>query len=229
MTELLIAMNFIWGWIAHIGWPWLVGAAGATLAWVLKPGRLQAALIAAILAAAVTGIVVHRNDQKAYIALQDRHKAQETTRLLAVSQAAGQARATQATISQASGARFERTRTQIVTQTETIIKEVPTYVTVQSDAVPCNSVGLIRVLNAAAEGRSPADYRLPPGVTDDACTSLTNAAVAASVAVNYGIGRLNAGQLDDLIADVKTRIDAANASASLEVGVDERSSGSGRP
>ena len=67
------------------------------------------------------------------------------------------------------------------------------------------------MLNAAAEGRDPADYQLPAAVSDESCTALTNADVAASVVGNYGIARQNAEQLNALEADIAARVAAANA------------------
>jgi hypothetical protein len=106
------------------------------------------------------------------------------------------------------------TQERIVTRYRTRTEEVPRYVTVQQDAVACVSYGLVRVLDAAALGRDPADLELPPGVTDDTCTALTASALAAGILGNYAVSDANAAQLDGLIADVKARIDAAQPSTS---------------
>lgn len=99
----------------------------------------------------------------------------------------------------------------IVTQTRTVIKEVPTYVTPAQDARGCVTYGLVRVLDAASQGVGPADLGLPAGQSDDACSPLKASDLAAGVAENFGIARQNAQQLDGLIADVRARVEAANA------------------
>lgn len=220
MNELLAAWNFIWAFVTHTLWPTITDA-------FAHPSILEALLAFALAGVLMGGWLTHSWDHKSYIALQASYQAQDALRSSAVHQAAAKAQTTQAAISQSSGAKYEAARTRVVTRTQTILKEVPTYVTVQSDALPCNSVGLVRLLNAAAEGRDPADYQLPPGVTDDTCTAVTNAALAASVAENYGIARLNAEQLNGLEADVKARIDAAN-SAGADAIPEVVSPGSGR-
>lgn len=95
----------------------------------------------------------------------------------------------------------------IVTRTRTIIKEIPRYV---QDSSHCITYGLVRVLDAAASGADPADLELPAGQSDDACAPVTNSALAASVAENYGIARQNAQQLDALIDDTRERVDRFN-------------------
>lgn len=98
----------------------------------------------------------------------------------------------------------------IVTRTQTIIKEVPRYVTASQDRGTCVTYGLVRVLDAAALGADPADLELPAGQSDDACAPVKASALAASVAENYGTARQNAQQLDALIEDTRSRIDRFN-------------------
>lgn len=97
----------------------------------------------------------------------------------------------------------------IVVRYRTIVKEVPTYVTVQQDARGCVSWGLVRLLDAAALGVDPSTLDLPSDVTDDTCTTLKASDLAASVAGNYGVAAANAEQLDALEADIKARVAVA--------------------
>jgi hypothetical protein len=79
---------------------------------------------------------------------------------------------------------------------------------VSPHAVGCVSVGLVRQHDAAALGVDPDTLPLPSGVTDDACSATTNAELAGAIADNYAAARANAAQLNDLIANVKGKVDA---------------------
>lgn len=92
---------------------------------------------------------------------------------------------------------------QIVTQTVTVTKEIPRYVTVHQDAVVCVPYGFVRLLYSAERGLSPAALGLPPGQSDDACTGLKLSDLAAGLTADYGASRANSEQLDALIASVK--------------------------
>lgn len=87
------------------------------------------------------------------------------------------------------------TQEKIVTVTKTIIKEIPTYV---KDDSACITVGLVRVLDAAARGTDPAALALAPGEFNETCAGLGSHALADSVAENYGRARQDAAQLTDL-------------------------------
>lgn len=91
----------------------------------------------------------------------------------------------------------------------TIIEKVPYYVR-ETVTVSCVSYGLVRVLDAAALGLDPAELRLPAGKSDDACTGLTPADLARSVASNYAAARADAAQLDGLIAHDKAQVALMN-------------------
>lgn len=73
----------------------------------------------------------------------------------------------------------------------------PVVRTVARDCVP---FGFIRLLDAAATGRSSAGLTLPAGKSDDACAPLTWAAVGRSIVANYYTAQANADQLNRLIA-----------------------------
>lgn len=81
-----------------------------------------------------------------------------------------------------------------VTVTKTIVKEIPTYV---KDTSLCITIGLIRVLDAAAIGADPADLALAPGEFNETCAGIGSNALATSVSENYGRARGDAAQLTD--------------------------------
>lgn len=83
----------------------------------------------------------------------------------------------------------------IVVHTITLTKEVVRHV---SDHSPCITFGFIRVLDAAVLGVSADALNLPAGQSDSTCAPADAAAVARSIAANYGTARQNAQQLDDL-------------------------------
>lgn len=80
---------------------------------------------------------------------------------------------------------------------DTIIKEIPRYVTPQADASCTVPVGFVRLHDAAAAGNL-----LNPGAggADAAPSGLALSAVAGTVAGNYTNSHANAGQLTELQA-----------------------------
>lgn len=88
----------------------------------------------------------------------------------------------------------------IQVQTRTIVKEVPTYVTAQTDAECWVPVGLVRVFNAAATGADPATVTDPAGRPDAAASGINCSEVAAAVAESFGAARSNAAELTGLQA-----------------------------
>lgn len=78
-------------------------------------------------------------------------------------------------------------------------------------AVGCVSVGLVRQHDAAALGVDPDTLPLAPGVTDDACSTVANSELAGAIADNYAAARANAAQLNDLIGNIKGKVDATSA------------------
>lgn len=93
-----------------------------------------------------------------------------------------------------------------------IAKEVHRHVASNGNNRMCITYGLVRVLDAASLGADPDVLSLPAGRSDDACASLTAAALAANVAANYVTARANAEQLNALQAWIQAEADAANAS-----------------
>lgn len=86
-------------------------------------------------------------------------------------------------------------RVKVVRKTgDTIIKEVPVYVTAEADAACVLSRGFVRLHDAAAAGRIPE----PAGGADASLAGIALSAVAGTVADNYGRCHENAEQLTAL-------------------------------
>lgn len=101
------------------------------------------------------------------------------------------------------GLRFAKLEVKLVKETETLIREIPTYVT---EIRGCVTYGLVRVLDASVLGVDPATLQLPPGQSNDSCAPVTNVDLANNIARNYGEAKLNAGQLDELIDAVQKQV-----------------------
>lgn len=138
--------------------------------------------------------------------------ADATAQAAAVSKAAAIQKAQDA-LSLKDQAHESAAQVRIVTRTQTITKEVPTYVTVAQDARGCITYGLVRLHDAAALGVDPGTLQLPAGKSDDDCTSLKASDLAAGIVSNYGVAHQNAEQLNALIADVKARAATLPATA----------------
>jgi len=85
-------------------------------------------------------------------------------------------------------------------QIQTVIREVPVYVSAKADAACSLSWGAVRLLDAAASGADPAYVRdrVAPGQPDDAPSDVALSEAVALLAANLGAARLNAGQLEHL-------------------------------
>lgn len=89
-------------------------------------------------------------------------------------------------ISDQVGARVEARQAEVRTVTRTLIKEVPTYVTVQADRTVAVPVGFVWLHDAAARGQPLAAVPPGPPGAADAPSGLALSAVAATVVDNYG-------------------------------------------
>lgn len=109
--------------------------------------------------------------------------------------------------------RAAETQVQIRTVTQTIIKEVPIYVPAEADTRYALPVGLVRVHDAAATGRPLSE---PSGEPDDATGNLEPSDIApswlaATIAENYGVCRLDQARLGDLQDWVRRQQAVTNA------------------
>lgn len=171
----------------------------------------QGTLVSLALCLGVAGFGVYE-----YGSWLEKQKAQA---VLAATQAADAARAAQALkslaaqdkLSQDNAVAEAKGQARIVVQTQTLTKEVPTYVTVTQDRSDCVPWGVVRVLDAAVLGVDPAQLRLPAGATDDTCSPVKASDLARSVAGNYGTAAQNAEQLNALEADIAARLKLANS------------------
>jgi hypothetical protein len=111
---------------------------------------------------------------------------------------------------QAAAVAAAQAQQRIVTQTVTITKEIPHYV---HDTVSCPglTVGLARILRAAADGTDPASLSLASGQSDDTCSDVTASEVAGWFTGYAQASRANTQQLTDLIAAVKANDKEATA------------------
>ncbi len=85
------------------------------------------------------------------------------------------------------GQQVEEAKTQIQYVTRTLIKEVPTHVTVESDNRCVVPLGAVRVLDAAATGNPTISYG--PGESADQASGVELSGVVSSVTDNYGYTR----------------------------------------
>ena len=86
------------------------------------------------------------------------------------------------------------------TQIQTVIREVPVYVTPKAAAACVLPWGFVRLLDAAASGADPAEVRahVAPGQPDDAASDVGLPEALALLAADLGAARQNADQLEHL-------------------------------
>lgn len=105
----------------------------------------------------------------------------------AAQRASDQAREVEATNDQTSqdiGVKVEEAQTEIRYVTRTLIKEVPTYVTLEADTRCPVPLGAVRMLDAAARGDS--EVALAPTESPDQASGIGLSGVVSSVVNNYG-------------------------------------------
>jgi hypothetical protein len=85
-------------------------------------------------------------------------------------------------------------------QIQTVLKEVPVYVTPKAAAACVLPWGFVRLLDAAASGADPADVRarVAPGQSDDAASDVGLPEALALLAADLGAARQSASQLEQL-------------------------------
>lgn len=101
--------------------------------------------------------------------------------------------------------RHEAKAVQIRTVYRDIIREVPTYVTVQADAACVLPAGFVRLHDAAAAGQLPG----PASQSDDAPSGVALSAATETIAANYGDYTEVAQRLTDLQAWVRAQREGA--------------------
>jgi len=119
----------------------------------------------------------------------------------------------QADVTSAVETKAAEVQVQIRTVTQTIIKEVPVYVSPETDARFALPVGLVRVHDAAAAG-----HPLPEssGQSDDAAgnaqpSDIPPSRLAATIAANYGVCLADAARFSALQDWIRQQQAVANA------------------
>lgn len=116
-----------------------------------------------------------------------RHLKADAEAALKASERARGTEATNEQTSQEVGRQVEEKQAEIRYVTRTILKEVPIYVSPESDARCVVPVGAIVMLDTAATGNPPAP--LAPGESPDAPSRHELSGVVSSVVENYGYTR----------------------------------------
>jgi hypothetical protein len=88
------------------------------------------------------------------------------------------------------------------------VHEPPPPTPADPPRIGCVSYGLVRQHDAAALGVDPDTLPLPAGSSDDACSPVTNSALADAISDNYAAARANAQELTDLQARDTAQVDA---------------------
>ena len=94
-------------------------------------------------------------------------------------------------------------QTQLTSQGNLALPEVQTHVITKVITSTCVPMGIIRVLDAAASGRTANSLVLPTGKSDGSCSSVDWNTLGRSVVANYYTARANATQLNGLIAGIR--------------------------
>jgi len=109
------------------------------------------------------------------------------------------------------GKKSEARQAEIRWRTITTIREVPVYVTAETDRRFAIPVGLVRVHDAAARGVSPAEVPDPAGRPDDAPSGVAASALGEILAANYGSCLADLERFRDLQRWVDQQATAWNA------------------
>lgn len=163
----------------------------------------------ALAAAALSGYLVHTFDDDTYQKL----KLADAQASIRASQVVASIQKKIDAANLASALQEEKAQQQIITQTQTVTKEIPVYV---HDTISCPgpSVGLARLLYASAAGVDPATVSLAAGQSDDACSDVTASEVASWFSQFAGAARENAEQLNALEASIRSLSTAQGAGQS---------------
>lgn len=155
----------------------------------IKYGLIALAFIGALSASAWGGYKLRDLSATAEMAQKDRAHAQAVA--AAVVEAQTRQRAADQVAIDIAGQQGP-VQEKIIVETQTVVERIPYYV---SDASGCITIGLIRVLDAAALGADPAALDLAPGERNDTCAGIGPAALAEHVSKNYGRARQDAARL----------------------------------
>ncbi len=176
---------------------WLGGRIAGPLASALA---LVFALAALWQTARIDGAPLLGGGLKAEVSsLQSQLAARELSAARAESLAL-QARAQWAAKAETQAAAHAAAQAKTETQIQTVIREVPVYVSEKSAAACIIPWGAVRLLDAAAGGAELDAVRaaIAPGQPDDAASDVALSSLVALLAADLGIARQNADQLEHL-------------------------------
>jgi len=176
---------------------------------------LYAWLLSSVALVAVSVWGTHRFDEGQYAIVQNATlKAQAAAVIQNVKDGAALAAAEEKINSDASR-KFAEIQMRILGEGETLTREVKVYVTQKSVAACTLSLGVIRMLDAAASGdpRHEAAFPVPAGQSNDTLTAVGIDTLSARIAANYTNAIANAAQLDALNAWIADAIAKYNAPA----------------
>lgn len=153
---------------------------GAALAFLISPLARYLGIALAVLALLFG---VHHHGFNKGLA---RERAAEAARLERARKDVARREAKAVQITDDVARKSEAHQVEIRWRTITTIREVPKYVTAETDRSYPIPVGLVRVHDAAARGLDPSAVPDPSGLPDDAPSGVTASALGASIASNYG-------------------------------------------
>lgn len=164
--------------------------------------KLIAILAGAVLIAAFAATTMHKVDQAKYnqLLLNYSQAQVKVVQQARVEQAAQDQIALNSAVDEATA------QQKIVTQIQTIEKEVIKHV---PDTTNCITYGVLRVLDASARGVDPDSVPLPTGQSDGTCAGVTPSTLVTIIADNYGAARANAEQLAALQAFILNAVKAS--------------------
>lgn len=142
---------------------------------------------------------------------RDREKAAQAARMERARKDVVRREAVADAITADVGKKSEARQAEIRWRTITTIREVPVYVSPETDHRFPVPVGLVRVHDAAARGVSPAEVPDPAGRPDDAPSGVAASALGSTVAANYGSCLADLERFRDLQSWVTQQAAAWNA------------------
>ena len=175
---------------------------------LLSPYTWVAYLVGAIALVSVGAYGMHHWDEVAYLKLQQ-------SIIVANEKALASAEAKQKSLDAASNAAeiaYLKANPVIVTQTQTVIRNVNHYITQKADTNFPLSLGFCILLDAAASGSGAAASSDPAPVSDAAACPVAASDAAATIAGNYGQYREIAAELTALQEWVRTESEVLSTS-----------------
>lgn len=152
----------------------------ALLGFITGPvGRWMVAALAVL--ALLAGVHHHGVTQG-----RDREKAAQAARMERARKDVARREAKAVQITDAVAKKSEARQVEIRWRTITTIREVPVYVTAETDRRYPVPVGLVRLHDAAARGVSPSVVPDPAGRPDDAPSGVAASSLGETLAANYG-------------------------------------------